>query len=300
MLKIACIGEVMIELVDQGQNGAHLGVAGDTYNTAVYLAQLLDPAKFDVSYVTALGSDLYSDRIIKEMKWHNLDTSFVERRGDKMPGLYAINTDDNGERSFAYWRSNSAARTLFSDPNKMSFDVLNTFDVILLSGISIAILPSDVRNKLRERLAEFRQGGGTVAFDSNYRSALWESKETARNATEAFWRCTDIALPSIDDETTIFGDHSEEETLQRFAEYGCREGALKRGADGPRPISGQHLMVTYSEATEIVDTTAAGDSFNAGYIAAKLTGEDTNIALQQAHDLACKVIGRPGAIVTLP
>ena len=143
--RIACVGEVMIELIAQADGTARLGVAGDTFNTAVYMARALSDADIDVSYVTALGRDPYSNRIAEAIQAYGLKTEHVERRDGMMPGLYAIDTDADGERSFSYWRSASAARTLFSTPCSVSLDKLDDFDLVFLSGITLAILPPSVR-----------------------------------------------------------------------------------------------------------------------------------------------------------
>lgn len=298
MMKIACIGEVMLELVTEGAAGATLGVAGDTYNTAVYLARALGEAA-EVSYVTALGTDRFSDRIIAHMDAHNVATGHIERRADKSPGLYAIETDASGERSFAYWRSDSAARTLFAPPCAVGLDALDDFDLVLLSGISMAILPAETRLALLSALDDYRAGGGRLAYDSNYRPKLWENVQAARTVTAACWRRADVALPSVDDEMAIFSDGSEDAALARLRSYGCRDGALKRGPAGPLALDPSVPGQTFAPAETVVDTTAAGDSFNAGYLAARLSGAEIPAALEAAHTLASKVIGQRGAIVAL-
>ena len=165
--KIACIGEVMIEIVGQQTGDARLNVAGDSYNTAVYLAQLARGTDCTVSYVTALGQDTFSQRAVADMGRFGIDTTHIERRAERNIGLYAIDTDDAGERSFTYWRSESAARTLFSTPCTVGLDVLGDFDLVYLSGITLAILPAPVRKALIDALAIYRQAGGTVGRRAN-------------------------------------------------------------------------------------------------------------------------------------
>ena len=179
--RIACIGEVMIELVTGDDNAAELNVAGDTYNTAVYLKHATP--NLDVEYVTVLGKDRFSDRIVRDMEARGIGTAAVARHPTRMPGLYAIETDAAGERSFAYWRSTSAARTLFDADGRDPADVLAGQDLVLLSGISLAILSSAARDRLRDALEGFRANGGQFAFDSNYRPHLWNDLELARVET---------------------------------------------------------------------------------------------------------------------
>ena len=297
MIRIACIGEVMIELIPGANGAAALGVAGDVYNTAAYLSRLLPEAQ--VACVTALGQDGFSDRILSEMKRHGVVTTHVERRADKVPGLYAIETDAAGERTFTYWRSDSAARTLFSEPCEIGLHSLADFDLILLSGITMAILPTMVRTALMARLSALREGGARIAYDSNYRPRLWEDVETARQVNAAMWALADIALPSVDDEMALFGDPDGAAVLSRIRGYGCSEGALKRGMEGPVAIAEGIAQGTFAPVARAVDTTAAGDSFNAGFLAAHLSGASTAEALQQAHGVASQVIAQRGAIVPI-
>lgn len=295
--KVACVGEVMIELVAGADNTARLGVAGDTFNTAVYLARLLRETGIDVSYVTALGTDAYSERIMAAMKGYGLSVDKVERRPGMMPGLYAIDTDEAGERSFSYWRSASAARTLFSEPCRIGMNCLDEFDLVFLSGITMAILPNSVRTRLMRWVDEFRAAGGTIAYDSNHRPALWEDDRTACEVNEAMWASADIALPSLDDEMALFGDRSEAAVIDRLRGYGLSRGALKRGANGPLNIADGSDLGDQKGIVRVVDSTAAGDSFNAGYLSAIVCGKTEKDAMLAGHQLALKVVSSPGAIV---
>jgi len=295
--RVCCVGEVMIELSNALGGTPQLGVAGDTYNTAVYLGRLLRGSPIEISYVTALGKDPYSSKIEHALKDHGLDVSLVETRPDLMPGLYAIDTDEFGERSFSYWRSNSAARSLFSEPCSVSPSDMLGADLIYLSGITMAILPSKVRQRLIDFIAEFRSRGGVFAYDSNYRPRLWESRGIAQDINEQMWRAADIALPSVDDEMELFGDRDEAAVLARLSRFGVSQGALKRGAEGPLDLSGVASPQDLQAVSKVVDSTAAGDSFNAGYLAAYLKGETTQIALETGHNLAAKVISARGAII---
>jgi len=335
--RVACVGEAMAELM-LGSDDDHvpsLGFAGDTMNTAIYLNRMLadtslvDTSKeskvSEVSYITVVGQDVLSDRLIRQLNDESINTSRIERSSKRLVGLYAITTDQAGERSFSYWRSESAARTLFQpEPNvqeepvysndladlkdlknpQCNFELLKGFDVIVLSAISLAILPDAVRMALLAELGRLREEAQvTVVFDSNYRPALWESVDVAKRTIAAAWRITDIALPSIDDEKMLFNDVDEDALLARLRSYGVERGALKRGDLGPRSLSDAaheslpQSVAEPSDALKVVDTTAAGDSFNAGYLSSILTGKDEQDALQAGHECALRVISHRGAII---
>lgn len=290
-MRIAAIGEAMIELSLAGDT-AGVGVAGDTLNTAIYLKRTAPDVQVD--YITRLGTDAFSDRIADFIAAQGVGTKYITRDPEGTPGLYAITTDDAGERSFTYWRDSAAARLTFMTDIGPDFNALARYDVIYLSGITLAILPAATRTGLMRWLQAFRNSGGRVCYDSNYRPNLWLDRDSAQLANDAMWALTDIALPSIDDEQMLTGETPEQIT-RRFLNMG-RTGALKRGPSGPLCLkTGQSY--TFPEAETVVDTTAAGDSFNGGYLGALLSGSTQAPALRKGHDLAIKVIGCKGAII---
>ena len=284
-MRIACIGEAMLELSVQG-NSAEMAVAGDTLNTAIYLKRNAPDCQVD--YISRLGNCSFSHRIRDFISAQNVGVEAIEMRADETPGLYAITTSDAGERSFTYWRSASAARTLFDTGD---FGMLSGYDTLYLSGISLAILPHAVRLAFLNWLG---QSNVQLIYDSNYRPRLWDSTDHARQITRSMWYRADIALPSIDDEMALF-DETAEQVEKRFTTF-KGNGALKRGADGPVSL-GECVIQTYPPAAQVVDTTAAGDSFNGGYLAALFSGKSQAQALRAGHDLAAQVVQHRGAII---
>ena len=287
------MGEVMIELI-AAPTTAKLSVAGDSYNTAVYLKRLLNKGE-TVSYITALGDDGFSARITDDMARHEIDASYVEIRAGAMPGLYAIETDAAGERAFSYWRDSAAVRSLFQPPCQVELPCLLDFDLLFLTGISIAVLPSDTRKALLAQIDAFRASGGLVAFDSNYRPRLWADAGEAREVTAEFWARADICLPSLDDEMALFG---QDETAV-YARFGAEFGAMKRGGLGPRRLSRAASGTVFAPAPVVVDTTAAGDSFNAGFLSVIINGGSIDEAMMAGHNLAMQVVQKAGAILVI-
>ncbi len=287
-LRVACIGEAMIELSMQ-RDIAQVGVAGDTLNTAIYLNR--SASALEVDYVTCLGDDPFSGQIRDFIAAQGIGTSAIRTIPGKSPGLYAITTTEDGERSFTYWRSAAAARDLFQIGGACDFSVLEGYDVLYLSGISLAILPQPVRRALIDWLTDAPQ---KLVYDSNYRPRLWEDQATAQEITRAMWARADIALPSIDDEMALFDETDAEVTARVQALPGT--GALKRGATGPLSL-GDLVAQSYPPAEKVIDTTAAGDSFNGGYLAAFLTGQSQAAALMAGHACAARVVQHRGAII---
>ena len=295
---IACIGECMVEL-SLGSNAAEncvLGFAGDTFNTAVYLKRAAG-SQVEVSYVTAVGQDALSDRMVNLFVEEQLNVDHVIRHPDRVPGLYAISTDSTGERSFTYWRDPAAAKTLFDAQCEVDIEQLSAFDMIYFSAITLAILSDEARTRLLQWLPDYRRRGGLVAFDSNYRPKLWASQEAARECVTLAWSTCDIALPSADDEMDLFGDQSPRDVLSRIRGCGVQHGSLKNGETGPLLFDEGQTTGPLPKAGRVVDTTAAGDSFNGGYLAALAQGRSPGEAAVQGHTTALHVIGHHGAIV---
>lgn len=301
MVQIACIGEVMIELASTSSANPEpktLSYAGDTYNTAVTLTRL----GIDCSYVTRLGDDLYSDAIVEHLEQERIDTSCVIRQTGRLPGLYMIHNDADGERHFFYWRDRAPARQLFQDPEETARleAALAGTDMIYLSGITLAIIGPKGRASLLALLERLKQTGTKVAFDSNYRPKLWKSPETARRAIKQFLGLTDIALLTLDDEDLLWGTSQDSlaSLKRRYQKLGIGEFVLKRGPEDVIIIEGdREHRVAVPKVTHIVDTTAAGDTFNAGYLAARLQGQSSRSAAEQANRCAGLIIQYKGGVI---
>jgi 2-dehydro-3-deoxygluconokinase len=299
MIRIASIGECMIELRHRSASALDLAYGGDTLNTAVYLARLTRHSDVRVDYVTALGDDAYSDGMLAMWRDEGIATDLVARLPGRLPGLYTIRTDARGERSFTYWRSASAARDMLRDPRaEQVAAALQGYDLLYLSGITLSILDPPQRAALVAIADRVRAHGGRVAFDSNYRPVGWPNPEAARAAFEEMLERVDIALPTLDDEQALFGVKDARECADRLRRRGVAEVALKLGGAGCYLSSDEFTGDIPAEAVEtVVDSTAAGDSLNAGYLAARLLGADPPGAARLGNRLAARVVAHPGAIV---
>ena len=299
--KIAIIGECMIELSQRGDSMSR-GFGGDTLNTSVYIARQVSSQDLRVDYVTALGQDSFSDEMLTAWQAEGLHTELIQRLENKLPGLYVIETDAQGERTFWYWRNDAAAR--FWLDSAQAEDIcqqLAHYDYLYLSGISLAILSPQSREKLYTLLAECRKNGGKVIFDNNYRPRLWQSREEAQAAYKALLSHTDIAFLTLDDETLLWGETDSEAVIRRTRESGVSEIVIKRGADSCLIDTGTDTLLEVPAirlaAENVVDTTAAGDSFSAGYLAVRLTGGSAEEAAKRGHLTASTVIQHRGAII---
>lgn len=293
--RVASLGECMLELVRRPDGTLTMGFGGDTLNTAVYLARL----GVAVDYVTALGDDAHSDAMVAAWKAEGVGTDRVLRVPGRVPGLYLIETDPHGERRFLYWRDSAPARDLFVLPQSSDLiETLAEYGLLYLSGISLAIWGERGRAELFPLLERLRARGGKVAFDTNWRPRLWPDHAVARGAFDEMLRHTDIALPGVADLQGLYGDADAAAALARVTAAGVPEIVLKLEAPGCLVSrDGGFTEVPAERVAAVVDTTAAGDSFSAGYLAARLDGRSPVEAARTAHRLAARVIQHRGAII---
>ncbi|MDO6704961.1 sugar kinase [Photobacterium sp. 1_MG-2023] len=296
-VKIAFFGECMVELSGQPLRRTF---GGDTLNTALYLARLGRRRRLDISYATALGKDNISQDMLSAWQEEYIDTRLVRRLDDKLPGLYLVETEPNGERHFHYWRNDSAAKFYFAaavTPLERAIEN-NEFDVLYISGISLAILAEDAKAILVTLLETHKAKGGKVVFDNNFRPQLWTAKQ-AQYWYQQVLPFVDIALITEDDDHKVWG---EGDVTERCRELGCGEVVIKRGSLPCLVATGlQTRPETYQVAANpvqtVIDTCAAGDSFAAGYLAGRLSGESATVSAELGHQLAAIVIQHPGAII---
>ncbi|MES2142092.1 MAG: sugar kinase [Pseudomonadota bacterium] len=301
MKQIAVIGEAMLELSHKSDTSLGLSFAGDTLNFTIYLRRLLPKESFDIHYVTVLGCDPYSDSMLKNWQQEGINTDLVHRLENKLPGLYLIRTDKTGERTFYFYRQNSAARELFkSDTTNNLEKHLLEMDYLYLSGITLAILDAKSRERLWKLLERAKQKGIKIIFDTNYRASLWPDAESAKIAIERTLSYVDIAFPTFVDEQILFDDPTPEDCAKRLLKNGITEVIVKSGAEPALVVTiGKQESIPAYVIESVVDTTGAGDSFNAAYLAARLKDIDPIKAAQWGHRLAASVITYPGAIIPL-
>lgn len=297
MISIGFIGECMIEVSGTIPSPLKLGFAGDTFNTAAYLARLLRE-KGRIEYLTGLGSDMLSDKMRNFLELNGVGISKIRVVPDKRPGLYLIETSDNGERTFHYWRGEAAAKFFLDDIEPEDFATeLTKFDAVYLSGISVAILTDQGKTTLLEALRLAREKGLKMYFDTNYRPLLWKSPQETKKWFDSFVPLADIAMITDTDLIQLY-DIQPSETEAIVRKYNIPEAVLKSG-ERPCIISaeGRRITVPACKVKKVVDTTAAGDSFNAAYLAARLQGFSSQQAAICGHQLAAKVIQEHGAII---
>ncbi len=294
--RLLSIGECMVELMPTAGDLWRRSYAGDTFNTAYY-ARLFLADGWRVDYLTAVGTCAVSAAMLEFIETAGVGTEFVRRIEGGTPGLYMIHLHA-GERSFSYWRSASAARRLADDPDHLRRAVASS-DVVFFSGITLAILPPEAAGDLLCVLAQARADGRTIVFDPNIRPRLWDDGDRMREAISRGATVADLVMPSFDDEAAHFGDASVARTIARYRSLGAADVVVKDGTRGITLALGNDApaFVPASPAPRVVDTTAAGDSFNGAFLARLIETNDAVAAATFAAAVAARVIQHHGALV---
>ena len=294
MKRIACIGECMVEIgLSAGSPTAAVGFGGDTLNTAIYLARSLSPTVGQAFYVTDLGYDPFAEEMLAAWQKENIDTRFANRVPGRTTGLYAISVDPTGERSFHYWRDAAPAREMLSDlPGEALYNSLAEMDALYFSGITLAILRPEGQERLLTLAEQFKADGKLVAYDPNHRGLLWIGQDFIDMNQRAF-AAASLALPSRDEVTAILPGGLDELVSLCSDEIVLRHG----GPSLDLYLDGEWTPLALLKAPQVADTTAAGDSFNGTYLAARLSGIAPIEAAKRAHAVALAVIAQRGAVI---
>ncbi len=292
---ILCIGECMVELSEPPVGALTRAFGGDTLNTALYLARLGMP----VSYVTALGIDPFSDEMIAAWQRERIGTDLVARVAGALPGLYLIRTDASGERSFHYWRNEAPVRRLFELPEIAQIEAaLQQARMIYLSGITLSLFNSDSRARLFATLAAARANGVQIVFDTNFRPRGWPDFALARDVYAQAFGISDLVLASVEDHGLLFGSTAVHDVIARLQAAHVSEIVVKFATPACHVVaSGVSEVVSAMPVAGVIDTTAAGDSFAAAYMAARLSGHSPVNAARAGHRLAGVVVCHRGAII---
>jgi 2-dehydro-3-deoxygluconokinase len=296
MKNIWFLGECMAELRSTDNSTMHCSFAGDVYNSSVYLKRLF--GDINTGMITALGKDSLSDKIRSAFESEDLDNGLVFTHPDKVPGLYLVEVDDQGERSFTYWRNDSAARQVATFFDLPALNKLCSADVLFFSGISLAVLTPETRDIFWHAIEQVRTAGVKLVFDPNYRARLWKSPEDAINQFNKAFQLSDIFLPGVEDLNELYGVQSTREAIDFCRNFNATEIVIKNGAESVLTLaSGELEEHAITPVKNVVDTTSAGDAFNGGYLGARLSGHSVQEAVRIGAKASAVVIQHPGAIV---
>lgn len=292
------VGEPLAEFTSRADSPSifHRRAGGDTLNSAIYLSRLMPAGS--VGYLSRLGDDAMS-RWLRQVMADDGIEDFCETQEGARPGLSFISTDAQGERSFTYWRDQAPARRMLQDSSAAT-EILSSAETVFLSGITLAVLLPESRDQMFAVLRHRHRAGLATVLDTNYRPILWPDATTAAQVMGRAAALASLVLPSQDDMEAAFGCADAKASINRLTALTKAEIVLTTGGDAVlhRP-GGQDRVDQYSLPPKVAatDTTGAGDSFNAGWIASRACGMTPADAIARAARLAGTVVQHPGAVI---
>ena len=299
--KAIFLGECMIELngdissLENNSSNIKINFGGDTYNSAVYFSRLTND-KTNTFYSTALGKDNFSKKMISRFKNEKIKCDYIRTDGENPPGLYSIEINEKGERSFSYWRDQSPSKYIFlgSKGKKLVKDI-NNADVFYYTGISAGILDE----KQRKDLIKIGSTATICGFDFNYRSQLHYNKKVSQLLFNEINNRVDIHFVSFDDARELFKIKNPLEIFEIINEK--KNLILIRYKNSIIFKNKQQEIKTVTVPHgEVVDTTAAGDAFNGSFLA--IMNNNKNVPVEEniliSHSVTREVIKHRGAIIS--
>ena len=284
-----------ISSLENNSSNIKINFGGDTYNSAVYFSRLTND-KTNTFYSTALGKDNFSKKMISRFKNENIKCDYIRTDGENPPGLYSIEINEKGERSFSYWRDQSPAKYIFlgSKGKKLVKDI-NYADVFYYTGISAGILDE----KQRKDLIKIGSTATICGFDFNYRSQLHYNKKVSQLLFNEINNRVDIHFVSFDDARELFKIKNPLEIFELINEK--KNLILIRYKNSIIFKNKQQEIKTVTVPHgEVVDTTAAGDAFNGSFLA--IMNNNKNVPVEEniliSHSVTREVIKHRGAIIS--
>ena len=284
-----------ISSLENNSSNIKINLGGDTYNSAVYFSRLTNN-KTNTFYSTALGKDNFSKKMISRFKNENIKCDYIRTDGENPPGLYSIEIDEKGERSFSYWRDQSPSKYIFlgSKGKKLVKDI-NNADVFYYTGISAGILDE----KQRKDLIKIGSTATICGFDFNYRSQLHYNKKVSQLLFNEINNRVDIHFVSFDDARELFKIKNPLEIFEIINEK--KNLILIRYKNSIIFKNKQQEIKTVTVPHgEVVDTTAAGDAFNGSFLA--IMNNNKNVPIEEniliSHSVTREVIKHRGAIIS--
>ncbi|QUI61736.1 sugar kinase [Pseudoalteromonas sp. A22] len=300
--QLVCFGECMVEHRADGTSS----FGGDTFNTAWYLAQLLKQSHdnhITLSFASAIGTDKASTNLLDMLSNTNIRQDYISLEPHSTLGEYWITLDEKGERRFTFAREHSPVRQYFKRDETLTQALHNKdIDAIYLSGISLAIICESQRKHLFEALAAFKNRGGLIFFDNNYRQTLWRS-DNPKLSYQAVMALADIAFLADEDEYAVYGTANVDEIIAEHKKQSSQLLVIRQGAQpcviAPADDSSPIYIAAQNIAPQLIlDTCGAGDAFAAGFLAHWLKGCDLQTAVCFAHQVAAEVIQHHGALIS--
>ena len=261
------IGECLAEFSHIGEGNYQLGYSGDVLNALAAAGRL----GLTTGLITAMGDDPFQMGLQEILEEEHIDLSHAPVLSGKPNGVYFVYVNESGGPSFHFLRKDSAAREAFvCQPLTDLIAYALSARSLLFSSIPLAVMKE--REKIFELLAAIK-GKTIIAFDLNVRRVLWSDLQDLILMFSLLAPLVDVLFVTDEDDAILFGVRSMKDAMDYYKQHGFNQIVIRRGGASTLAFAdGESFQVPVPRVASIVDTTGAGDVFNAGYIAAMLRG----------------------------
>ena len=267
---IVAVGESLIDCIPEGTSesgtpliGAHPG--GAPMNVLAMAAKL----GLHTAIVSKVGDDGFGRQLIRYMKDQGIDTDGVVVTREYPTTLAMVHLDEQGERSFSFYRHGCADVALSSE--EVPSSLLERTGILHFGSVSLTEDPS--RTATLDAVKRAKAAGAVISYDPNYRPLLWDSKEEAVRRMAAPLPLCDIVKVSDEEMTLLTGETDVQNGAMRLLEAGPALVFVTCGGEGAvcRTAHASASLPAYD--VRVVDTTGAGDAF-LGAALSSLCGRD--------------------------
>ena len=301
------VGEVLIDFTPAGISvgGAALyqrNLGGAPVNVACAIAKLGRSSAF----IGMAGDDAFGNFCKDTMRGLNVDVKGFILSPDKNTTLAFVHLSDTGDRSFSFYRKNSADVNL-SIPD-LDMEIVRNSKIFHFGSVSLSDEPS--RSATIHSVREAKKSGSVISFDPNIRMNLWDNHEEMKAVILDVMRYADIIKLSDEEAGFLFGRCDCAAAIGMMTDrFGASVAFITRGPRGAATVTGGRLYESPAYNVNIIDTTGAGDCFLAGALnclmsfgklKGGLTREETEYMLAFANASGSLAGAKMGAVTALP
>ncbi len=293
-INVCSIGEAMIEISNIKNSLYNQSFAGDTLNFCNYL----DKKKLNAFFLSAIGKSEINQSLLNFVKSKKISTKYIKQINQFELGLYLIKNKDNGEKQFFYWRDESAAKQYFNNIDFLNlFKDLENFDYIYFSGITLSIIHISKLNNFIRLLKLLKNKKIKIVFDLNIRPSRW-NKKNLNIFLDSVLKFVDICFLSGEDMNYWKNKNNTKSYEQIVRKYKIKHSIFRKNAEYTYVFLNKTRYVFKNKLLKkVVDTSGAGDGFNAAYLSNFIVNNDPVLALKAGSSLGSKIVMKKGAIV---
>jgi len=302
--QVIATGEILIDFVSK-KPGPYVEApafekcfGGAPMNTIVGVSRL----GIKAGAIAAVGDDPFGQFLIGELERNKVGVSQVKvKKGRRTTITFVANEPASGERTFLFYRKPWTGETADSslEPNDIDLSYIAKANILHVSGFALSQNPC--RQAIFKAIKCARKTGVKVSFDPTLRVNVWGSIATLRKTYSRVLRLSDIATFSREEAEFIFGTSETEEAARRALRYGIGIVGIKLGDEGSFTISADGRTIQAPAfRVKAIDTTGAGDGWNAGLLVGLCKGWDLEKCVTVANAIGAMVVTKRGAITAMP